>query len=57
MKNKSSVLILILMLMTAACLGARAETAADLTKECRLSATVDDEHRERIRDGTGRTGG
>ena len=51
---KRKMLILILLLMTAACLaclGARAETAADLTNECRLSATVDDEHRERIRDG------
>ena len=48
---KRLMLILLMVLLAAACVSARAETAADLTKECRLSATVDNEHRERIRDG------
>ena len=43
--------LLLICLLAGCCLAARGEPAADLTEQCRLSATVDDEHRERIRDG------
>lgn len=50
MKQKAFILFLMLALLCVTG-AASAETAADLTEECKLSATVDSEHRERIRDG------